>query len=75
MQEGKSKEIFPDHQRNSSPESFDSISEDAGPEMKKMKLLSVVGNLQKHPMQWQRGALHQAKLNSNQLVYGFLKIV
>ena len=39
MQEGKSKDNFPDHQRNSSPESFDSISEDAGPEMEKDEAL------------------------------------
>ena len=35
MQAGKSKENLPDCQSSSSPESFDSISEDASPEMEK----------------------------------------
>ena len=35
MQAGKSKDNLPDRQSSSSPESFDSISEDASPEMEK----------------------------------------
>ena len=35
MQAGKSKDNLPDRQSSSSPESFDSFSEDAGPEMEK----------------------------------------
>ena len=35
MQAGKSKDNLPDCQSSSSPESFDSISEDASPEMEK----------------------------------------
>ena len=63
MQEGKRKDNLPDIH----------LTKMRVQKWKTMKLLSVLRNLQEHPMKWQSGALNRAKLNSYQLVYRFLK--